>query len=97
MEFEWDDEKAKKNQIKHGVRFTEASSIWLDGNAIEIPDPDHSDSEERWIRMGASRNLRILVVVYVERVSDEVIRIISARKADKKEQAQYAKRLNYEK
>jgi uncharacterized protein len=97
VEFEWDDKKAKLNQSKHGVRFDEAASIWFDGNALEIPDSEHSDSEERWLRLGISRTLRILVVVFIEKVTSQRLRIISARKADRSEQAQYIERINHEK
>lgn len=85
MEFEWDDAKAERNLKKHGVRFTEAATIWLDENALEMSDPEHSESEERWIRLGVSRLARMLIVVYVEKIEGERIRIISARKAVKSE------------
>ena len=91
MDFEWDDKKAEQNLRKHNVRFTEAATTWLDSNAIEIPDPKHADNEDRWIRLGVSNQLRVLVVVYVEKVEDQLCRIISARKADSSEQAQYLK------
>ncbi len=93
MDFVWDDMKAESNLKKHGVRFTEAASIWLDSNSIEIPDKDYSDNEDRWVRMGFSKNLRVLVVVFAEKIEDEQIRIISARKANKLEQKTYSERL----
>ena len=89
MDFEWDDQKAITNYSKHRVRFTEAASVWLDENALEIPDPEHSDSEDRWIRLGISSHLRILVVVYLEKLPNRLIRIISARKANKQEETEY--------
>ena len=89
MEFEWDDAKAQSNYKKHGVRFSEAASVWLDSSALETPDPDHSDVEERWIRLGISRTARALVVVFVEKLEGERIRIISARKATRSEIEQY--------
>jgi uncharacterized DUF497 family protein len=92
VEFEWDDNKAESNLKKHGVRFHEAATIWLDENALEIPAPDHSDSEERWIRLGFSRSARLLIVAYVVRVEGERIRIISARKAVRLEIDQYHSR-----
>jgi len=92
VEFEWDDFKADANLKKHGIRFTEAATIWLDEFALEIPDTDHSKDEERWVRMGMSRQARILIVVYVERIEGERIRIISARRADSKERKQYESR-----
>ncbi len=94
MDFEWNDKKAASNLKKHGVRFTEAASIWLDPNSIEIHDEDHSkDDDDRWVRLGFSKKLRILVVVFAEKAEAETIRIISARKADKMEQQTYTERL----
>ena len=93
MDFVWDDKKAESNFKKHGVRFTEAASIWLDFNSIEIPDENYSDNEERWIRLGFSESLRVLVVVFVEKIEREQIRIISARKANKLEKKTYSERL----
>ena len=92
MEFEWDDAKAEANFKKHDVQFAEAVSIWADDNALEIHDPDHSDKEDRWIRLGISSKARMLVVVFVEKISEEKIRVISARKADKPEEKNYFKR-----
>ena len=92
VEFEWDDTKATNNFKKHGVRFSEATTIWLDDLGVEIPDPEHSIEEERWIRLGYSSKARILVVVYCEKANDETVRIISARRATKVEQAQYHSR-----
>lgn len=89
MDFEWDDNKANSNLKKHGIRFAEAATVWLDPSALEIPDPEHSQSEERWIRLGYSTQAKILVVVYVEKIEGEKIRIISARKATKTEENQY--------
>lgn len=90
QEFEWDDSKAESNFKKHGVRFTEATTVWLDESGLEILDLEHStSSEERWIRMGYSNRTRVLVVIYCEKVVDERIRIISARPATKNEQEQY--------
>lgn len=92
MEFEWDDQKAAANFKKHGVRFAEAVTVWQDQNSIEIPDSLHSESEERWIRLGLSRKANLLVVVYCERIEGERIRIISARAATKIESNQYQSR-----
>ena len=89
MEFEWDDTKAEINLKKHEVRFSEAATVWLDSSALEMPDPDHSQSEERWIRLGFSKEARMLIVVYVEKIEGERIRIISARKATPPESKQY--------
>jgi len=92
MEFEWDDHKAESNLKKHGIRFSEAVTVWLDSSALEMTDPDHSEKEERWIRLGLSQNIRVLVVVYVEKVEGERVRIISARKAKPREIEQYNSR-----
>ncbi len=87
LTFEWDEKKSASNQKKHGVSFEEASTVFSDDLARLIPDPD-SESEERFILMGMSSQSRILTVCHCERSSD-VIRIISARKADKPERKQY--------
>ncbi len=92
MEFEWDDTKAESNFKKHKVRFSEAVTVWLDDSALEIPDPDHSQNEERWIRLGVSRKANVLVVVYCEKIEGEVVRIISARAANKSEIKRYHER-----
>lgn len=85
MEFEWDDEKAAVNVIKHGVHFSDAITIWLDNNSLEMPDLNHSRFEERWIRLGFTRSAVLVVVVYTEKVENLRVRIISARKAVKSE------------
>lgn len=92
MEFEWDDAKAEGNFKKHGVRFSEAVTIWLDEISVEISDIEHSSQEERWIRLGISRKANLLVVVYCEKIEDDRIRIISARPATKNESKQYNSR-----
>lgn len=91
MEFDWDSNKADRNLEKHRVRFTEAATVWLDENALEIWDPDHSEFEDRWIRIGTSHFARVLIVVYVEKIEGKRIRIISARKATRTEIRQYEK------
>lgn len=94
IEFEWDDSKAKSNRHKHGVSFVEAISIWKDEWALEIADPDHSSDEERWLRLGMTDDFKTLVVVFVEKVPNLRIRIISARQATLRENEQYfARRL----
>lgn len=92
MDFEWDDDKAESNFKKHQVRFSEAVTVWMDQNSLEMFDPDHSKDEDRWIRLGYSTHERILVVVYCEKIEGEKIRIISARKALPQEQGQYHQR-----
>ena len=89
LRFEWDERKAAANRRRHRVSFEEAKSVFLDDEALLIPDPDHSDSEERFVIVGISAMLRILVVCHCYRESDDVIRIISARKANRSERNQY--------
>jgi uncharacterized DUF497 family protein len=80
LEFEWDENKAKINQKKHGVSFEEAKTIFQNGCSITIDDPIHSHEEQRFVDIGLSNKLRLLVVVYTERGSK--IRLISCRKAN---------------
>ena len=87
--FEWDNRKDKTNKKKHGVSFEEARTAFYDENAIQYFDPDHSDEEDRFILLGISYKLKVLVVCHCFRESDSIIRIISARKADKKEEYEY--------
>jgi uncharacterized protein len=87
--FEWDQKKSVANRRKHGVSFEEARTAFLDENARVIPDPEHSEDEERFVLLGLSVSLRVLVVCHCYRQDDEVIRIISARKADEDEVKQY--------
>ncbi len=89
VRFDWDENKNKLNQSKHKIDFEEAKTVFYDPSALLIYDPDHSEAEERFIIMGMSQNLKILVVCHCYRSNDEVIRIISARKADKDEIKQY--------
>jgi len=87
--FIWDPAKAALNERKHGVSFDEAQTVFYDDNARLEHDPDHSDDEDRFIILGISSKLRILVVCHCYRASDVEIRLISARKATKKERKQY--------
>lgn len=89
LRFEWDPRKARSNLAKHGVSFEEASSAFYDEDALIIPDPDHSDEEDRFILLGLSSGVRVVVVVHCYRESDEVIRLISARKATRRESGYY--------
>ena len=89
ISFSWDDRKNRANQAKHRVRFEEAQSIFFDEHAIEYYDPDHSESEDRFLMLGHSYRIRVLVVSYTLRKDGTEIRIISARKATKKEQKAY--------
>ena len=85
LRFEWDEKKNRGNRTKHGVWFEEAQSVFRDPNARLFHDPEHSEEEDRFILIGVSATARPLVVVHCYRESDSVIRIISARKATKKE------------
>ncbi len=92
LRFEWDERKAKANQKKHAVSFEEAQTVFFDDKAIEFPDPDHSEEEKRFLMLGRSFRLRILVVSHCFRKSESAIRIISARKATRKERTAYVRR-----
>jgi hypothetical protein len=89
ISFSWDDQKNIANQKKHRISFEEAQSVFFDEHAIEYYDPDHSESEDRFLMLGHSPRVRILVVSYTLRKNGTEIRIISARKATKKEQKAY--------
>ncbi len=89
LRFVWDEKKNRENIRKHGVSFDEAQSVFLDENAIRFYDPDHSHDEDRFIMLGISIRLRVLVVCHCYREDDTVIRLISARKADKHEAQDY--------
>jgi uncharacterized DUF497 family protein len=87
LEFEWDQAKAELNFKEHGVSFDEATTVFRDPLSITIPDPDHSDSEDRFIDIGMSHRMQLLVVSYTER--KDKIRIISARRATRAERKNY--------
>ena len=87
--FEWGATKASLNKKKHNISFDEAKTVFFDENAILIHDPEHSDDEERFVILGLSTVARLLIVCHCFRCKDSVIRIISARKATKKESIQY--------
>ena len=89
IRFEWDPPKAAENERKHGVSFKEASTAFADPFARITSDPDHSDEEDRFVLLGMSTASRMLVVCHCFREDDEVIRIISARKAVRNERKQY--------
>ncbi len=88
LHFVWDDKKSESNERKHGVSSDEAVSCFYDPFHLLIADPDHSSHEERMILIGMSAHGRLLVVIHVEKVENE-IRLISARKATKRERKQY--------
>jgi uncharacterized protein len=89
IRFTWDPTKALANQRKHGVGFEEARTVFADEGALLIDDPDHSADEDRFVIIGFSSQPRLLTVCHCYRASDEVIRIISARKATRNESCQY--------
>jgi len=89
IRFEWDEKKDNLNQRKHGISFLEAQTVFSDENGFLLDDPDHSLEEERFILLGISSKLRLLVISHTYRKADLVIRIISARKATRTEQKHY--------
>ena len=92
LRFEWDPKKDTANQRKHGVSFDEATTVFSDERALLLDDPDHSEEEERFVLLGLSANLRTLVVCHCYREAESVIRLISARKASRKERSEYSRR-----
>jgi len=92
IRFEWNPSKSATNRRKHGVSFEEASTVFTDEHALLIDDLEHSEEEGRFILLGLSSNFRMLVVCHGYRESDELIRIISARKAARKEREFYNRR-----
>ena len=90
-EFEWDSNNNRSNQKKHHISFEEAKTVFFDEGALIASDPDHSEDEDRFLIIGFSLQLRVLLVCFCDRRQGSVIRIISARKATKKEQRQYRK------
>jgi uncharacterized DUF497 family protein len=93
LRFEWDSAKNTANQRKHGVSFDEAATVFEDEHALLLEDEEHSDEEDRFMLLGLSAVLRILVVCHCYRASEEVIRVISARKATPTERGEYRQRL----
>ena len=89
IRFEWDPRKAETNERKHSVTFDEATSVFLDEFALNMSDVEHSDEEDRYLLIGASHALRVLIVCHVFRERDATIRIISARRATRLERTQY--------
>lgn len=94
IKFDWDLNKAKINVEKHKVSFEEAQSVFDDDAARLIFDPDHSEDEDRFILLGLSYSLKVLVVVHCYKDKENVIRIISARKASKPEEKTYKEYLS---
>ena len=89
IEFEWDERKAAANLKKHHVSFEEAKSIFFDDFGVQFFDDDHSSGEDRFLMLGMSSAAKLLIVCHCEREHGAVIRIISARKATKREGAFY--------
>jgi len=92
LQFEWDPRKDFANRRKHGVSFSEARTVFSDDQALLIDDPDHSLEEDRFILLGLSARARVLAVSHCYRKGEGVIRVISARKATRREQALYNER-----
>ena len=92
LKFQWDAAKEKANIRKHGISFEEARTVFYDEHAIQFFDPDHSEDEDRFILLGMSFKLRTLVVCHCFRESETLVRLISARKADKEEESEYWRR-----
>lgn len=93
LSFEWDERKSLANKRKHKVSFEEAQTVFYDDEALLRDDPDHSEDEDRFVLLGVSTALRTLVVCHCYRKSDQVIRIISARKANRSEAREYERNL----
>lgn len=89
LRFEWDPIKDAMNRRKHGVSFEEAASVFYDEFARIIQDSEHSQDEDRFVLLGMSAGSRLLIVCHCYRENDRVIRMFSARKANKKEAAEY--------
>jgi uncharacterized protein len=89
LHFEWDNRKNTQNRRKHGISFEEAETVFFDEQALLIADPDHSEHEERFVLLGLSSALRTLVVCHCYRREGDVIRLISARRADRQERELY--------
>ena len=94
IEFAWTAAKAAANKRKHHVSFSEAQTVFYDEEALLLDDPDHSVDEDRFILLGLSASLRVLLVVHSYRDEDATIRIISARKGNASERSMYEKRRN---
>lgn len=92
LHFVWDEAKSRANERKHAVTFEEAQTVFVDEHALLLEDPDHSIDEQRFILLGLSSTLRLLIVCHAYRESEDVIRIISARKATRPERNQYDRR-----
>ncbi len=92
LRFEWDERKNRQNKQGHGISFEEAQSVFFDNRALLIADPDHSEHEDRFVLLGLSSRLRTLVVCHCYRQDGDVIRLISARRANRQERGLYENR-----
>ena len=92
FQFVWDRNKSETNKKKHDISFEEAETAFYDEDGLFMHDPDHSRDEDRFILLAMSRRANLLVVIHCYRDNDEVVRIISARKAEKEEEFQYYRR-----
>lgn len=93
--FDWNDCKNETNKKKHGISFEEAKTAFFDERAVVFDDPEHSEKEDRFLLLGMSENANLCIVCHCYRESDTVIRLISARKATKKESERYARGIWY--
>jgi len=91
LRFSWDTRKSRSNEQKHGVSFEEAETVFLDDNALLLDDPDHSWDEKRFVLLGLSSSVRVLLVCHCF-LDEDTVRLISARRASKQERRQYAER-----
>lgn len=91
IRFEWDENKNQLNKVKHGIDFNEAATVFFDENAIMFDDPEHSMEEERFLILGITKHENLCIVSHCYRGKDNIIRIISARKATKNETKTYYK------
>jgi uncharacterized DUF497 family protein len=89
LRFTWDPDKAEANLRKHGVSFEEAQTVFYDENAVEFYDDEHSEWEERFLLLGLSSKLRLLIICHAYREESGLIRLISARKANQEEVPYY--------
>ena len=92
-QFAWDENKNQVNKRKHGIDFNEAITVFFDEQAIMFDDPEHSEEEDRFLLLGISYDTNVLIVCHCYREADSVIRIISARKATRKEKSYYVERI----
>ena len=93
LRFSWDPQKTQSNERKHGVSFEKAQTAFFDEHGLMLEDPDPDDPEERFVLIGLSSAMRLLLVCHCLRAGGELIRIISARRASKPEGKQYWERL----